>query len=444
MTALRPPRDESQRHKNWSPRWFVMLGLAGLLALVGGFGGWATFTELSGAVIATGRVQVEQNRQVVQHPDGGVVDSIAVSEGDFVEAGETLIVLDTALLRNRLEAAQAQLDELRARRARLVAERDDAEAVVFPPELVEKASRDAATRELLDGQQGLFAARRETIESSVEQLRIRREQIDRQIEGFDSQRSALREQVELIGEELESQQSLLDRGLAQASRVLELRREAARLEGQLGELLASAAEAAGRRSEIDSQILGLTVQRREDVISELRDTQFSEVEYRETVRSTAEQLERTAITAPVSGVVYDISVFGEQAVIRPAEPVLYLIPQDRPLVISAQVPPTDIDLVTPGQEVLIRLPTFDARSTPELAARVTGVSADAFLDEATGQTYYRAEIVLQPGEVDKLPEGLHLIPGMPVETYLRTADRAPIVYLTKPLTDYFTKAMREG
>lgn len=429
---------------SWPVRGPLATGLLALVFLVGGFGSWAAFSQISGAVVVAGQIKVEQNRQVVQHPEGGVVEVIHVTEGVTVDAGETLVTLDPSILQGRLTAARAQLFELRARRARLEAERDAARHIEFPADLLDAAAIDAEAAELVEGQRNLFEARRETAGKTLAQLGRRRSQIQRQIEGLIAQEHSVGQQVALVSEELADQQTLLDRGLAQASRVLSLRREAARLEGQIGEIIASRAEAAERISEIEDQELVYTVRRREEAITELRDLRPNEAETAEEVASLIAQVERTRIAAPVGGVVYDLSVFGPQAVIRGAEPLMYIVPQDRPLVIEAHVPPIHVDEVNVGQAAVLRLPAFDARTTPELEGKVTHVSADSFMDEASGHPFYRVELVLAAGEIERLPDGLSLIPGMPVEAYLTTAERTPIAYLTKPLTDYFTRAFREG
>ncbi|MEJ6478612.1 MAG: HlyD family secretion protein, partial [Octadecabacter sp.] len=148
--------------------------------------------------------------------------------------------------------------------------------------------------------------------------------------------------------------------------------------------------------------------------------------------------------APVSGVGYGMRGFAERSVVRAADPLLYLVPQDRPLVIAAKIALTDIDQISPQQEVALRFSAFDQRETPELFGRVSLISPDAFQDETTGQSFYRAEIVLAEGEIGRLPDGFVLIPGMPVDAFIRTARRSPIAYLTKPLADYFARAFRES
>jgi len=427
----------------WSVRMPLIVGLLALGTLVGGFGYWSVASTLAGAIVASGQVEVDQNRQVVQHPDGGVVASIKVDEGDMVAAGDVLIQLDPTLLQSNLNVTESQLFEIMARQARLKAERDDSPVMEPAPALAQAAVDNAQVQDLIDGQQRLFDARRESVARETEQLERRKAQIANQIDGIDAQFNALTRQLELIAQELQSQQALLEKGLAQASRVLSLQREEARLRGTMGELTAARAESEGRITELELEILKNGTLRREDAITRLRDLQYNEVELAERRVALSEQLSRMDIRAPVSGIVYGLSIFAERSVIRPAEPVLYLVPQDRPLVISGQVQTQDVDEVFIGQKVTVRLPAFDSKTTPDLFGQVMLVSADAFVDEATGTAYYRIEIVLNDGELDKLG-ALTLVPGMPVETYIRTVDRTPLAYLVKPFTDYFTKAFRES
>lgn len=422
----------------------LFLGLLTAVVLVVGFGGWASLTNISGAIVASGQIEVDQNRQVVQHPDGGVVSEILVDEGDVVTAGQVVMRLDPTIEQSELSIIEGQLFELMARRGRLEAERDDSATVTFDPRLIQASSENSEVEELMDGQERLFVARLNSVSNQIDQLSKRRGQIQNQIEGIDAQMTALSQQLELIQEELTSQQSLLDKGLAQATRVLSLQRTQAQLSGQVGDLTAKRAEAEGRITEIAIQVNALTTQRREEAITRLRDQQYRALELEERYRALTERLSRMNIQAPVSGIVYGLTVFTPRSVIRPAEPVLFLIPQDRPLVIAAQVMPIHIDEMYVGQDVILRFSALDSRATPELMGRVTQISADAFQNEATMTSYYRAEIVLNEGESAKLPPGTTLIPGMPVEAFITTQDRTPIAYLVKPFTDYFVKAFRES
>ncbi|MGP9805507.1 HlyD family type I secretion periplasmic adaptor subunit [Paracoccus sp. NSM] len=427
----------------WPVRAPILAGLLALAVLVAGLALWGTGARISGAVVASGQVEVEQQRQVVQHPDGGVVARIAVSEGVAVAAGDLLVALDGALLQSELAIVEGQYFEILARRGRLEAERDDTDAPDFPEELAAGATDSPALASLIEGQTSLFRSRRETLRQSLEQLATQSEQIGSEIAGIDAQMQALATQGTLIGQELRDQRSLLDRGLAQASRVLALEREAARLEGELGALQAQRAAAQIRRTEIGIQRLRLGATRREEAETELRDLGYRELELAERRRALAERIARLEIRAPVAGIVHNMQVTTPRSVVRGAEPLLYLVPQDRPLQIGARIATINVDELQIGQAVSLRFSAFSARTTPEITGRLERVSADALTDQATGAPYYRAEITIPPEELALLG-GLVLLPGMPVEIYIRTSERSPLAYLMKPLTDYFTRAFRES
>ncbi len=429
---------------SWAVGRPLTIGLITLVVLLGGFGGWAVFTQIAGAIIASGRIEVDQNRQVVQHLDGGIVEEILIDTGDTVDAGQVLIRLDGTQLRSELAIAQGQLHEFMARRARLEAERDEEGEVRFDETLLAAAALNPDVADVVDGQLRLFLARRDSLAREVEQLEKRMAQIANQIEGITAQQDALGVQLELMRAELADVQQLLDGGLAQKPRLLALQREEARLAGTLGELIAQQAESEGRITEIEIQMLSLENQRREEAITELRNLRFREFELIEQIRALEEQIARLEIKAPVAGVIYDLQVFALRSVVRAADPVMYIVPQDDALVIAAQVEPIHIDQVFPGQEVTVRFSALDQTRTPELTGRVTTVSADALTDEQTGFSYYRTELILPEGETDRLPDDVTLLPGMPVEAFLRTDDRTPLAYLLKPLTDYFVKAFRES
>jgi HlyD family secretion protein len=441
--AAPKPRPSSEVQSLLSARTSVIVGSVTAAILVLGFGVWSVASEIAGAVVASGQIEVSQNRQVVQHPDGGVVAEIAVKEAQPVKAGDLLIRLDGALVKSELAIVEGQLFEVLARSARLEAERNDAPAPEFSGELAELAKTRPEVADLIEGQRSLFTARRESVLKQSEQLQKRAAQIGSQIEGVDAQVAALSQQLDLIEQELTDQRTLLEKGLAQSSRVLALEREASRLQGSVGELQASRAQAEGRATEVELEVLRLAAVRREEANTQLRDIGARVLELAERRRSLTEQIARLEIRAPVSGTVLGLVVSTPQSVIRPAEPLLYLIPQDRPLIITAQVQTIDVDQVFVGQKVRLMFPAFSARTTPELNGHVVTVSADVLVDERAQMAYYKAEIALDPGEIDRL-EGLTLIPGMPVETFIQTGARSPMAYLLKPFTDYFAAAFRES
>jgi HlyD family secretion protein len=422
----------------------MLFGLVTLAVLLGGFGLWAATTNISGAIVASGQLEVQQNQQVVQHIDGGIVAELLVKEGDLVSQDDLLLQLDDTQLRSRLTIIEGQLFELMARRGRLEAEQEGLSVASFDPLLQEASGRNPDIAARMAGQSRLLAARLASMEQEIAQLGERKEQITSQITGIIAQETALGRQLDLIVQELEDQQSLLDRGLTQASRVLALQREQARLQGQLGDLEARRASAAGQIVEMDLQITRIKSRRVEDATTQLRDLQFREFELIEERASLLEQLDRLDIRAPVAGAVHNMQVFASSTVIRPAEPILYIIPRDRPLVVNARIAPIHIDEVFPGQEAVMHFTTFSQRTTPQLEGHVTRVSGDSFIDERTGASYFRAELQLDEGQLDKLPEGAVLLPGMPVDSFIRTTDRTPLEYLVKPMMDYFSRAFRES
>ena len=433
MTALRPP----------SVRGPLVVGLLGLAALLGGFGTWSVMATLSGAVIASGRVEVDQNRQAVQHLDGGIVAEVLVREGDAVAEGALILRLDPSEVRSELAIVESQLFELMSRRGRLEAERDASDGIAFDDDLIAVAATRPEVADQVQGQVRLWQTRQTTLEQEQAQLGGRRAQIETQIAGIRAQRAALDEQLALIREELAAQTSLLERGLTQASRVLELRREAARLGGSVGELIAAEGEAEERISEIGIEILRLETRFRQDAQTQLRDIEAREIELAERRRNLTARIARLDLRAPVAGIVFDLRVFGSGAVLRPADPVLSIVPEGRPLIVAARVPVVAIDEVTLGQETAVKFPALDQRTLPDVMGVVTRLSADAFLDQATQQSFYRAEITLGPDELAKLGD-VALVPGMPVEAFIRTRDRSPLAYLIQPLMIYFDRAFRES
>lgn len=429
--------------KPLSARRSVVLGLVALAVVLVVLVGWGALTSIAGAVIAHGRVEVAQNRQVVQHLDGGVVAEIAVTEAQSVAEGDLLIRLDGTLVASDLAIVEARLFELTAHRARLEAERDGADTLTFAPELEALAKTRPEVAALMEGQRSLFAARRETVQKQTEQLQRRMEQIASQVSGIRAQEHALTLQIEIVARELADQQGLLDKGLAQVGRVLALQRESARLDGSLGEAVASRAQAEGRSTEVELEILRLADLRREEAATGLRDVAPQEAELAERRRSLMQQLARLEIRAPVSGLVLGLQVTSPQSVIRAAEPLLYIVPQDRPLIVAAQLSPMDIDEVYPDQAVRLRLPSLPGRTSPELEGTVTNISADALSDESGQVSYYRAEIRMNPDTMERLG-AFRLVPGMPVEAYIQTGERSPLSYLLQPFAEYLHMAFRES
>lgn len=433
--------DQPSTQRVWGAKMPLAIGFSALVILVGVFGFWSINARIAGAVIASGVIQLENNRQVVQHPQGGVVGEILAKDGDTVTAGNVVMRLDDTLLRSELAIVEGQLLEIGARKARLEAERDGMESMQVSDDLIVAALQSDEAQNMIDGQQRLFEARLESLLRESDQIAEQIAQGQNQVDGTTAQLAAFKTQESLVQKELQDSQTLLEKGLTQATRVSVLQREQARLLGEIGSLTATIAQLRGQIAALDIQQLKLTTARREEANTILSDLQYREIELTERRLSLHETLSRMEIRSPVSGVIYGSKIFALQAVVSPADPIMYVIPQDQPLVISARINAIDIDQVYVGQDAALRFSAFEQRHTPEIAGQVARISADVFTDETTGQSFYQAELFPNDGELVKLGEQ-KLLPGMPVDTFIRTAERSPLSYLAKPLTDYFVKAFR--
>lgn len=426
----------------WSARGYIRFGIICVILLAGGLGGWSATAKLKGAVIASGQLRVEAQRQVVQHLDGGIVGDIFVRNGDVVDAGQVLIRLDDTALRSELTVLESQLFEIMARRDRLLAEQAELEQIAFRELLAKASAERSQIKTLMQGQQKLFDARRETIKREMEVMGERKLQLGEQVVGAESELEALQDQIALIDQELVGMRRLQQQGLAQINRVLSLEREAARLKGQAGQNAAQIAQLNGQISELDIEILRSQDARREENITEERELGYRELELTERRIALLEQLSRLDIRAPRPGVVHEMTVFALKSVIRPAEPVLFIVPSDTGMVIDAQVDPLNRDQVHVTQDVVLRFSAFNSRTTPEVFGRVRKIASDTVVNEESGLTFFPTEVVLNDGEIEKL-EGNELVAGMPVEVYIQTGERTPFNYLMRPITDYFSRALRE-
>jgi len=429
--------------KEWRATGLVCSGFLTLVVLVGGIGSWAYFAQLAGAIVATGLIEVESNRQIVQHPEGGIVSEILIDDGDLVEEGDILLRLDDTLLRSELAIVKGQLFEHMARSARLSAERDNSAVVVFSDELIAIARGRPMVQDILDGQLRLFAARNTALKEEASGLLEQINQVYERIAGLKAKVAATKRQRELIQAELADQLALFTKGLTQISQVRSLQREEANLSGQIGGLNANIAQVRGQIAGYKIEIARLKSENREAAITTLRDLRYNEVELRERRSALMERLSRFDIRAPKSGVIYGLQVHAVRSVVAKAETLLFIVPQDTSLITTARIAASDIDQVDIGQSGTLRFSAFDMRTTPEIDGTVTKISADIFTDEATGAAFFMIELAPNEGEIAKL-EGKTLLPGMPVEVFIRTEVRSPWQYFINPLSGYFNRAFRES
>jgi HlyD family secretion protein len=427
---------------NSSLRRFQAVGFLSVLIMVGVVGSWSVFTELNGAVIAPATIMVESYSKKVQHKEGGIVGEIRVRDGDRVELGQPLVILDNTETKSELAIIDGLLDEALAKRARLEAQRDKSPVITFPAEVIARASEPELAA-IMAGQTKLFDARLQAVAGKKEQLNQQIGQLTEQIGGLDSQKSAKEKQLSLISAELTDLKDLQSKGLVPISRVLAMDRETARLDGERGELVASKASAEARIAEVKLQILQIDEEDLSQILTDLREIEGKVAELKERKLSVASRLERMVIKAPITGDVYQLTVHTIGGVIGPGESIMLIVPEADELILQAQVMPKDIDKVRPGQIAHIRFPAFNSRLTPEVAAEVTQISADTSRTDQNSAPFYSVRLMISAKELAKLGTN-KLKPGMPAEAFIQTEAQTPMTYFLKPLTDQFAHALREG
>jgi len=429
--AGRPDSDDVLRR---AIRRHLLIAAFAALIVVGGIGGWAAIAEISGAVVTPATVVVQSNVKHVQHQEGGIVKEILVKDDDLVSAGDLLIRLDDTITRANLGAISKQLGELKAQEARLLAERDGRQRIAF--------SDDDIPDDIKRGQQLLLEARQASIAGRKDQLQEQIRQFNKQAEGLKAQLEAKESEIELIDEELADLDALLKKQLVSKSRVSAQRRERARLQGQYGSFVSEIARIQEGISERKIQILQIEETYRAELLENLHETRSQIAQLEEQKIAAQDKLTRIDIRAPQDGYVHELAVHTIGGVVTPGEVLMSIVPRADRLVIEAKVKPVDIDELTPGQEATVRFPSFDRRTTPELKAKLLSVSADLTMDQRTGTGYYTARLTIDDAELALL-EGKVLVPGMPVEVFMKTQDRTVLSYLIKPVSDQIAHAMRE-
>lgn len=421
-----------------SLRTHMLFGTVILGVLIGGIGSWAVFTEISGAVVASGNVVVETNTRQVQHQEGGIVKSIYVKNGDVIEAGDLLIQLDDTITNANLSVIVKQLIDLYAQEARLKAEQGRADEIVF-------AANDFGEdkqQDIRESQIKLFEARKNSLDGKRQQLREQIIQFESKIDGLEAQRQAKLSETKIVEEELANLDNLLDQQLVSASRVTVLNRDIVALKGEIGGFTSEIAQTKEAISERNIQILQLDEEFLASVLEEIQDVRSQIGNLEEQKIAAEDELRRIDIIAPLDGFVHNLAVTTIGGVLGPREVAMSIVPKDDLLVVEAQVQPINIDQISPAQNARIRLPSFDQRTTPELSAKVETISADLLRDDATGTQFYKVRLKISEDELNKL-EGKSLVPGMPVETFIQTDERTVMSYLLKPIRDQISHAMRE-
>lgn len=420
------------------------LGLVGFviaIVLIGGLGTWAATTEVAGAVVAGGSIVVEGGTQRVQHPEGGVVREIFVRNDDPVEIGQVLVRLDGTTIEATLAVIDAQLDDAYARQTRLVAEADGQTVVAYPSVVGWRPGQgfDAVFKR----QVTLFQSRAASIAGQQGQLEEQNVQANQQIVGLEAQRSSLREQLTILQEEWVSIDELLDSGLTNIERANNNKSRRSSAEGEIARIGADIAAVNATIAERSLQATQLLDEFRAKVLEELQQVNVSIAELQQQRIAAADRLIRLEIRAPQAGVVHESKVQTVGGVVAAGDTIMLIVPHSRDVLVDTHVSPIDIDKVFQGQPVVLRLSSFDSRTTPELAAAVRDIAPTTSTDPATGATYYTVRVAAGADEVARLPANTALVPGMPAEVFIQTGDRTVMAYLMKPLMDQIAHTFRQ-
>jgi HlyD family secretion protein len=415
--------------------------VAGVLLV--GLGGWARTTEIAGAVIAKGVVVVESDVKKVQHQTGGTIGELRVHDDQLVHEGDILVRLDDTQTKANLGVLTKNLDELFARQARQEAEKEGADEIQYPDDLVARAKTDPQVAHILEAERKLFQFRSESRSGQKGQLREKSAQSREEVKGLAEQIEAKTKEISLIDEELKGVLDLWSKQLVPYSRVTALQRDEARLEGERGQLIASKASTSGKIAEVELQIIQVDQDLRSKVAEELSDVRTKIAELSERKIAAEDQLRHVDIRAPQTGWVHQLSVHTVGGVISAGETIMLIVPMDDALSVEAKIAPNDIDQLRPDQPVRLRFSAFDQRTTPQLNGSIKWISPDLTEDPRTKMSSYTIRVRVPGEEIARL-RGLKIIPGMPVEAFVETESRTVLSYLVKPLTDQIMRSFRDG
>ena len=435
------------RNSERRPTWLIWkplsIGIVSTVLLVVILGIWGTKTSISGAVIGKGKVQVSSGRTALQHPVGGVVHDILADDGDSVAAGDVVLRLDDAPLRSELTIIEGELFETLANEARLEAEIDDRRELIPHPLLAQVSLENLEIKFLLERQQRRLTSFYQSLDAQWALIDEQIKQVEEQIVGVEAELAAKIQRSQVIGQELQQIQELSEKGLVKFSVIYTLQKDQLATQGDVGRLTARVAELKGKISELRLKLHTLAPAEKEKSVEELSKLRPGKTKLMENRSRIIDEMSKLEIRTPISGTIHDSQILGLRSVVGAAKPLMYIVPNDRPVSIAVRIDAADINQVYFGQTASLKFSAFNRRSTPTILGRVSNISADAFLDPTTRKLYYDVEVSLLEGEIDKLGENT-LISGMPVDAFISTESRSPLNYITKPIMDYFDRAFRDA
>lgn len=420
-------------------------GIGSVLVLFTGLGLWSVLAPLDSAALGPGVVVLENYRVGVDHLEGGIVRDVRARDGQQVRQGDVLLTLQDVQARAQLEQVRGQWLVALAREARLVAQRDNAARVTYPPALLAHR-QDPRAAEAMRVQEQTFRVRRRALQSEVTLYERQVAQLREKAVGLKEQRAMRERLVASFEKERADFEALAAEGYAERQRVREMERHLALNDGQRSSL---SSDIAATEVEISATLVKIlqaeqTFQR--EVAKELAEVQAEVFILAEKLRGLEDMVNRTVVTAPQAGVVHALSVHAPGEVIKPGDHLLDIVPGNERLVVEAKLSPQDVDQVRVGQMADVRFTAFRQRDMPKVEGKLVRLSADRMIEESGGikQPYYLARIEITPDGVRELERlKLDLLAGMPADVLVKTGERTFWHYLTAPLSDMVTRSMKE-
>ncbi|MBD8066807.1 HlyD family type I secretion periplasmic adaptor subunit [Devosia sp. PTR5] len=426
-----------------SVRRQAAFGLGLILLAFGGFGIWASTAPLAAAVISQGTFVATGQNKIIQHLEGGIIQDVAVREGDIVKTGQILVRLDeTASLANERQLLLREL-RLEAILSRLGDEASNARTFSEPEN--DPAAMDEETRQIYAGQRAHFIAWRDKLDNDLQLLAHNTDALKARRNGEESQLASMEQQRELLLFELKSRTTLLEKGLVTRSEVMELQRAVADADGDIARLRAEVEEIDAQLAKYAGEMVQTQDAARQAALNEIQSAEIELDSVREQIRHARDVLERTEVRSPVDGKVVRIYYHTSGGVVESGKPIMEILPSGVPLLIETMISRNQIDDVRQGEPVAVRLIALSQRTTPVLTGRLDYLSPDSISDGAPAGApeVYLARVTIPPGEIAKVP-GFVPTPGMPAEVMVQTAQRTFLEYLAKPISDSMTRAFREN
>lgn len=443
VTILQPyhPDRADFRALKRSVRGPILIGMLIIAIFIVGFGAWSVIVPLAGGAIAPGIISPDGSRRTVQHLEGGIIRTLHVRDGDFVERDQPLLVLESVQPKANFDLLQKQQRTLRITKARLDSERSGLDELELPAELLTAGPEIMA---IISSQRELFRARRASHESRNRILRQRIAQLREQIKGFEAQVESASIQIDLLGEEIAGKRELARKGYLPKPELLRMLRMEAELNGRRGQYLAAISEAQQQIGEAELQLIANETARVDQVATQLDQVNAELNALEEKIVASRDVLKRTVITAPVSGTIVNMKFKTESGVIQPGAPILDIVPADEKLLIDARISPMDIDVVHTGLRAQVQLTAISARSAPRVGGIVRSVSADRLYDEVSKQPYYLARVEVDRNELRQIGPNIELVPGMPADVLIVTGERTLANYLLRPFLEAIWRTLREA